>query len=144
MVDFSALGKREAGLAKKPPNLPVADYPGIIKSYEIGDANANKTPYLRLAIGITGLPDSLDEDARATLEGVDLSKRSLRKDFYLSEDALWRLDEFLRDMELIRPGVEYQEIWPELVGRHVLVSVGHYVNQKTMEVGNQINGLAPL
>ena len=42
MVDFTSLLKKRAGEAKKPPAYPAADYPGIIKGFELGDANKNK------------------------------------------------------------------------------------------------------
>jgi len=148
MVDFSRLLKKPAGEARRPPPLPAADYYGVIKGYEVGDNNRNKTPYVRLQVALTQWPDNLadewtvtDPDGNAhqvTKADVDLSKRQMRKDFYLTDDALWRLDEFIRSCPVETQGRDYEEIIPELVGQPITVEVQQYLNQSTSEVGNQV------
>ena len=148
MPDFSTLLKKPAGEAKKPPTLPAFDYYGIIKSYEVGDNNRNKTPYVRLQIALTQWPDNMPDDwSVSDAEGkmitytkadVDLSKRQMRRDFYLTEDALWRLDEFIRSCGIDPRGRDYEEIIPELVGQPITVEVQQYLNQNTNEIGNQV------
>lgn len=138
MPDFSTLLKKPAGEAKKPPALPAADYPGVVKSFEYGDNNKNKTPYVRFSIGLTGLAEGVDP---SELEGVDLSKRALRRDYYLTDDALWRLDEFIRSCGVEPSGKSYEEIIPALVGAQVMVEVQQYLNQTNNEIGNQVGKL---
>jgi hypothetical protein len=148
MPDFSQLLKKPAGEAKKPPPLPAFDYMGLIKSYEVGDQNRNRTPYVRLQVALQGWPDNMpDEWTVSDSEGqvhtvskgdVDLSKRQMRKDFYLTDDALWRLDEFIRSCGIDPRGRDYDEIIPELVGQPITVEVQQYLNQQTNEIGNQI------
>lgn len=142
MPDFSKLLKAPAGQAKKPSALPIADFPGRIKSYEIGDQNKNRTPYVRFHLALSGWPDSVEESDRMEPgpEGprmIDLSKRQLRKDFYLTEDALWRLDAFIRELGIDPQGRTYEEIFPEMSGKDVLVQVQQYLNQTNNEIGNQ-------
>lgn len=145
--NFSHLLKRPAGKAKKPEALPVGDYPGIIKSFEIGDQNKNKTPYARFQIGLQGWPDSVDEAERSQAnaegkpEAIDLAKRQLRRDMYLSDEALYRLDELLRSCGIEPEGRSYEECLPEMVGQQVTVEVQQYLNEKTNEIGNQIGRL---
>jgi hypothetical protein len=134
MPDFSQLLRKPAGEAKRPPPLPIGDYPAVIKSQEVGDNNRNKTPYVRLALVLTDWPENVAEYDRP--EGVDLNKRQLRKDFYLTEDSLWRLDEFIRSCDIDPNGRPYEEILPELIGKPVTVEVLHYINQQTSEIGN--------
>lgn len=141
MVDFSALLRAPAGEAKKPSALPAGDYSAVIKSWEIGDNNKNKTPYVRFHIGVTGWPDHVDEESRQS-EGkpIDLSKRQMRRDFFFG-DALWRLDEFIRSTGVEARGRTYEEILPELIGAPVIAEVQQYMNEKTSEIGNQIGKL---
>ena len=142
MPDFSSLLKKPAGEAKKPDALNAGDYPGIIKSFEMGDANKNKTPYVRFNVGLTSWPDEPQTDAAGT--PIDLSKRQLRRDFFFTEEALWRLDAFLAEIGISAKGRSYEEALPETVGANILVEVQQYMNQQTNEIGNQIGGLKAL
>lgn len=132
MVDFSKYLDAKAGEAKRPPVLPEGTYDGVIKGHQIGDANKNKTPYVRFALGLTAFPEGVDGD------GIDLSKRSPRRDYYLTDDALFRLDEFMRSCGVEISGRTYREALPEMIGQSVKVEIQHYVNQNSGELGDQV------
>src|SRR5260221_13062928 len=142
MVDFSTLLRKPAGEAKKPPALPIGDYPGVIKSYELGDQNKNKTPYVRFHVSLLGWADSIPESERQA--DLDLSKRQMRRDYFLTEDALWRLDELLRGIGVKMEGRSYEETLPDAVGAKVVAEVKQYfvtdknTGQQTGDIGNQI------
>lgn len=142
MPDFSKLLNAPAGEAKKPEPLLAGNYPGVIKSFEMGDNNKNKTAYVRFHLGLTGWPEGQDPQTMPSGEPMDLTKRGqLRKDFYVTEDALWRLDEFLREMGVNLAGRPYAEVLPETVGASVLVEVQQYVNNNTGDIGNQVGNI---
>jgi len=133
MPDFSQLLRKPAADIKRPPALPPGDYLGVIKSYELGDQNKNKTPYVRFQVGLMGWPDAVPEDERT---GIDLSKKQLRRDFYLTDDADWRLKEFLESC-----GIKFDNFEtgvPEAIGAQVTVEVQQYMNQTNSEIGNQV------
>lgn len=136
MPDFSKM-RTVAGAAKKPAALPAGDYQGLIKSFEFGDQNRNKTPYVRFHVGLQTVP------AGAELpEGTDLAKRQMRRDYYLTDDALWRLDELLRSLGVAFDGQKtYEELVPSVVGAPVLVEVQQYLNESNGDIGNQIGKL---
>ena len=150
MVDFSALLRKPAGQAKKPPALPAGDFPGLIKSHEVGDSNKNKTPYVRFMVQLTGWPADApaewkDADGNTVQQAdFDLSKRQMRRDFYLTDDALWRLDEFLRSCGVVLAddgSTPYEEALPQTVGAPVVAEVQQYLNKENGEVGNQLGKL---
>lgn len=143
MPDFTELLKQPAGQAKKPPALDVGNYPGIIKSFEVDNKNKNQTPYVRFHVGLTGWPADSEPQTLDGGEPIDLTKRQMRRDYYLTPDALWRLDEFLRNMGVDLSGRGYDEVLPELVNQPVLVSVKQYLG-KDNEPGNEIDKLGPL
>lgn len=132
-VDLGSLLKKPAGQAKKPPALDAANYPGVLKSFEVGNQNKNQTPYVRFHVGITGWGEGVEPQA-----DVDLSKRQMRRDYFLTDDALWRLDEFIRSCGIEANGRSYEEVCPELIGHPVTVEVQQYMNQTSNEIGNQI------
>ncbi len=160
MTDFSAIAAKAAGQAKKPPRLPAApDMVGVIKSFAWGDQNKNKTPYVRLSVGFTGwgnsVPESWDEFDNETQTSVsvqrsdiDLSKRQMSRDFYMTEDSQWRMDAFLKEMGVDCGTPEnprsYAETLPELIGQPVLVEVEHRLNTQTNDTFVQIGKIAPL
>ena len=147
--NFSHLLKRPAGKAKKPEALPAGLYPGIIKSFEYGDQNKNKTPYVRFHLGLTGWPDDVSESDKSQpngdgqLEPIDLSKRQPRRDFFLTDDAFWRLDEMLRSIGVEPAGRSYEECIPDAIGQNVIVEMQQYLNEKNNETGNQVGRLFP-
>jgi hypothetical protein len=138
MVDFSQMLRKPAGEAKKPQALPIGDYPGVITGFEVGDNNKNKTPYVRYFVKLTGLAEGVDT---SELDGADISKRQFRRDYYLTDDALWRMDEFLRSVGINSQGRTYEECLPEAVGAQVTAEVQQYMNQSNSEIGNQIGKL---
>lgn len=138
MVDFKHLLKRPADEIKKPAALPAGDYPGVIKSFEFGDNNKNKTPYVRFHVGLMGWPDDVDEsDRRSDGKPIDLAKKPMSRDYFLTDDALWRLTTLIESTGTALTGRELEELIPEMVGQHVLVSVTQYM-RKDNDIGHQI------
>lgn len=138
MPDFTELLRKPAGEAKRPQALDVGDYQGVIRSHEVGDSNRNHTPYVRLGVTLTAWPEGA-----TPMEGVDLNKRQLRKDFFLTDESLWRLDEFIKSCGVNAIGKRYEDVLPALVGQPVKVEVRHYRSQDDT-VGNTIEALVGL
>lgn len=154
MPDFSTLLRRPAAESKRPPALPADDYQGLVKSYQFGDQNQNKTPYVRYQLGLTdwgpSVPETWEAHDPATNRSytvgkadVDLSKRQLRRDFFLTPDALWRLKEFIEScgIEVVEEAdgtIDYAPLIPQVIGQGVTIEVQQYLNQNSNEFGNQV------
>jgi hypothetical protein len=134
-VDFSQLLRQQAGKAERPKALPIGEYPGMVRGWEPGNANRNQTPYVRFSIVLTGWPDSVNFEDRGE---VDVTKRTLRRDFFLTPESFYRLDLFIKSCGVEPRERSYEEVLPELVGQPVVVSVGHYINNSTGEIGNNV------
>jgi hypothetical protein len=127
--NFANLMNRPAGQAKPPTALPEGVYSGIIKSWA-NDETKNKTPLVRFVVTPTAWPDEIDDDAR---QGIDLSTRQLRRDFFMSEDAMHRLDTFIRSCGIDPTDQTYAEVMPQLIGMDVLATVKHRIVQRPGE-----------
>jgi hypothetical protein len=138
MANFSELLKKPAFEAKKPAALPVGDYTGIVTAKELGTVERTGNSYVRYFVQLTEYPDGMDEADKT----VDLSKRKLRRDFYLTDDALYRLDEFLRSCRVHGEGKMYEDLLDEVIGMIVIAQVKQYMNKTTNEVQNEIGNLA--
>jgi len=139
--DFSSLLRQPAGQAKKPPVLDAGNYPATVRSYEVDNKNKNKTTYVRFHVGYTGWPDGASPQTNEDGTIIDLSKRQGRRDFFLTPDALWRLDEFLRSCGVDLAGRSYEEVLPEIVNKSVVASVKQYMNERNNDLGNEIDAL---
>ncbi len=120
-VDFAKLLSKPLDDVKKPPPWPAGTYLGHISKHEFGDDNTNKTPYARLYIKVTSAGPGLEP---SELEGIDLQKgREFRKDYYLTDEADWRLKEFLESCGVSTTGRTFAETVPELLNAQVQIEI---------------------
>lgn len=122
-VNFKDLLSTKLDDVKAPSALPEGTYHGTISSFEYGDNNKNKTPYVRFALKFHSTSDDVDPK---DLADIDLASRKLSTDFYLTPDARWRLKEFLVSLGLKTDGGSFDELIPEAVGGSVIA----YVTQR--------------
>lgn len=124
---------------KRPQPIPKsAGYPGRIASYTPGTSRVKQTPYIRFSIALTGQwPDDIAEHDK---EGVKLEGKTLNADYYLTEDALYRLVDLIKALGHDSGSIE--ENLPSLVGAEVLVDVDQQLDNASNEVFNRVNGLA--
>lgn len=149
MPDFSALLKKPVGSARRPPNLPGgSSYEGIIKSHEFGEIkNDNRTPYVRFHLSVMSWDPNVVEEWSETdpssgesfpvkKSDIDLSKRSLRKDFFLTPDAEWRLHKFL--LSLGGAGMSAEEFIPQTTGRAVVIDISQRLVERDNSIMNDV------
>lgn len=130
-VDFAKLLSKPLDDVKKPPAWPAGTYLGVVSKHEFGDNNKNSTPYARITIKVTQAGPGLEP---SELEGIDLTKgREFRKDFYLTEDADWRLKEFIESCGIPTTGRTFAETVPELLNAQVQLEIIQQNSQRNAE-----------
>jgi len=139
MADFASILNRPVDSAEKPKPLPAGEYMLLINKREFGESMQKKTPYVRFhfTIQAPGPDVALDK-----LAGIDLNKKSLRSDFYLTDDSLYRLRKFLEeDLKLPSSGRPFASLIEETVGKNVVASVIQSPSQKPGDdtIYNEIN-----
>lgn len=125
--DFNALLSRPADSFKEPPTWPAGTYHGVVAKYEYIKSVKKQTPGVRYSFNIHEAGEDVDAQE---LEGIELSKRQLHTDFYVTEDATYRLTNFLKSCGVNLSGRGLGETIPEVVGCEVSV----YVTQRMEEV----------
>jgi hypothetical protein len=130
-VDFKSLLSKPSDSIEKPKLLPEGTYTGMIAKYEYAESKEKKTPYVRFLVRLTGFGEDIDPTDQV---GIDLSKRELRKDFYITEDALHRLKTFWETCGIDGRGRTLSEIIPDLIQAEVMVTVGHRPSEDGKEV----------
>ncbi len=122
-VDFKKLLSVNLDEVKAPAALPEGTYHGTIASFEYGDNNKNKTPYVRFGLKFHSAGNDVDPKDMAD---IDLSARKMSTDFYLTPDARFRLKDFLESLGMKTSGSTFDELIPEAVGQSVIA----YVTQR--------------
>lgn len=147
MPDFSKFLRPVAGNAVKVPPLPQESYPGKISSYEFRESARQKTPHVRLHLVLVGWPDSIPQSQREYKDGsgqvhqIDLARKRFHKDYWLTDDAYYRLDEFYRSCGVDPDGRGDEVLIPMLVGADVTVQVIQQLNSDTNEIFSVVNNI---
>lgn len=118
--NFAELLQTPMDSIKRPPPLPAGTYHGVITSHEMITSSQKKTPGVRYNVTLTAPGDDVDA---AALDGIDLTKRSLRRDYWLTADASYRLKELLQSVGVSVEGRSLGECIPEARNAKVLVSI---------------------
>ena len=138
MVDFANLLKKPADTIEKPKPLPAGTYHGMISKYEFGESKEKKTPYCRVSLAIHRGGADVEPDM---LTGVDLAKKQLRRDYYLTDDAMYRIKELIESCGVDATGRTMGELIPELVNKPVIISVTQRPSQDGSELYNDVANL---
>ena len=123
MANFKDLLSVNLDDVKAPLPLPEGTYHGTISSFEYGDNNKNKTPYVRFGLKFHSAGDDV---SASDLEGIDLSQRKMSTNFYLTPDSLFRLKDFLVSLGMKTEGMSFDELIPDAVGQNIIA----YVTQR--------------
>ncbi len=116
MVDFSKFLSKKVDEVKRPVNFPTGSYSGMVMNHEFGKSSQKGTPYCRFYIKLLGPLEDVDPELFENAGGIEaLNKRKpLKMDFYLTDDAQYRLGEFLTfGLELSTTGRPFDEVIPE-------------------------------
>lgn len=141
MPDFSHLLKRPADSFRKPPTLPAGTYDGLIMpGFELAESSQKKTPYVRFQVRLTAPgadiePSSLLDE---TGQPIDISRRTYRLDFYLTDDATYRFNEFCESVGVDYRGRSLEQLFPEVCTKAVKVTLVQRMGQDGKEMFNEI------
>ena len=134
MADFRELLAKPMDDVKRPPALPAGVYHGVVSNHEFGTSSRKQTPFVRYTYTL----QSLHEGDEANLEGIDLSKRNPASTFYITEDALYRLKDFLESVGVSVGGRAVSECIPEAMNARVLVTITQRNSEDGKEIYNDV------
>lgn len=134
-VNFSSLLEKPVTSAERPKPKPPGTYTGTTKAFVFGESQKKKTPYVRFTVA--NVQPGPDVDASALEEVGDLNKWSPSEDFYLTDDSLYRLREFLESCDVKVEGRSFKETIPEAVGMPVQFEC--YMEQTTNEQTGEVS-----
>src|ERR1700676_4234023 len=107
--DFSKELSVKSDEIERPKALPVGHYYATIRGHEFNLSRAKQTPFVRFLLAPAEACEDVDA---AELAGIDLSRRELRKDYYITPGAKYRLADML-DNVIGQPKRTLDERLPE-------------------------------
>lgn len=135
MADFRTLLATPMDDVKRPPTWPAGTYHGIVKTHEFRVSKLKKTPSVQYHLGVLAAGEDVDPVA---LEGIDLTRRDLTKDYYLTEDSLFRIKEFLASCGIDTAGRALGECIPEAVNCRVMITITQTTTDDGKSTRNEI------
>lgn len=133
---FRSLLAQSTDAVERPRSIADGHYIGVITNTEFGVSRQKQTPYLRVNLRPEEETDDVPENAN---EGIDLAKRELRRDFYITPGALYRLSDMLDAVLGKQTGRSFDERIPELRGARVIFGVTHRDNAEGTETFNDVS-----
>lgn len=134
-MDFNSLLDQKVGEVEAPKIFPEGTVTLKIESRKFDESTNKKTPYVQFGFSVIAVEDDVDQDALPE----NWKGRSFTDDFYLTPDALKRLEEFLKmanrpEGESLREGIE-----GVIDGSHYIkASIKHeFFKRKTGEPGQK-------
>ncbi len=118
--DFRTLLSKPMDEIEKPKPLPAGTYYGTITDHKFDVSAQKRTPYVRFTVTLDSAGDNIDP---SDLEGIDLAKKTQRKDYYLTEDALYRVKAMLESLGITTEGRALGECIPETRNARVMVEI---------------------
>jgi hypothetical protein len=116
---FRELLKQSSATIERPRALAAGHYSGTIKSFEFGRSSKKQTPFVRLFFTPEEAANDVDP---VEIEGIDFSKKELRKEYYITPQSLYRLSDML-DAVLGTDSRSFDDRIPELRGARVVFAV---------------------
>lgn len=123
MVDFTSLLNRKADECEKPVAIPQGSYAMRIVGYTTGESRQKKTPYVEMELKIIAPRDDVDAEEYAKVKNPQ--DRSFKVQFYITEESLYRLEEFLKKAGMETAGRSFVEILAEVAGAEIIGVVSH-------------------
>lgn len=146
MADFSKILSKPVSEAERPKPHPVGTWVWVITQFAYGDDNKNKTPYVRFMLRSSQPDEDVDQAQIAEAGGLQkLNSREIRRDFFLTEDSIYRLREFCENaLGIDTSGRAWDAVIPECRGKQFKGHITHRFSQDGKDAYVQFDGDSPL
>lgn len=122
--NFRSLLSRPAASIERPKPLPVGTYLATVGSHRFDKSAKKGTDFVEFELNIVQPQEDVDAEALVAFGSVTGKKQRLT--FYVTEDSLWRLTEFLKTLDLVADETSsIEELLPQTANRPVLAKIKH-------------------
>jgi hypothetical protein len=126
--NFSSILDRAASEVEAPKPFPIGSYVCIVKGLPRFDKSSKKqTEFAEFTLQPISVLEDVDPDALEEFGGF--ADKTLRTTFYLTEEAIYRLKDFLVNCGIEPEGKTLSEMINETPGQTVIAVVGHRASE---------------
>lgn len=142
--NFAALLDEAPSEISRPKPLPAGTYVCVVQGSPRYDKSSKKqTPFVEFTLGVLTPGDDVDAEELAEMGGIE--GRTIRATYYLTEDSIYRLDEFHEHcgIDLSVPASRRQRS-DELTNAQVIAVLGHRASDDGSSVFAELKRTAPV
>jgi hypothetical protein len=131
-VNFEALLGTKLDTVEKPKVMPMGTYSFVIIDHEFGTSAQKGTPFVQFNTHPRVAQDDVDEELLSEVK--NWQDRKMKVTYYLTEDSLFRLKDFLEHCQIDITGRTIAECIPETTGQ----MFNGYVKQQSAPNGTDM------
>lgn len=124
-ANFAEILSKKVEETERPKPLPPGNYVCTVVRHEFGESSQKKTPFVRFWLKHISPMDDVDQ----SMLPANWQNKESRLDFYLTDDALFRLRDFLeKTLGLSTAGMAYSDLIPATTGMNCIATFKHEIN----------------
>lgn len=148
-VDFNSLLTREVGTSEAPKPVPAGSYIFSVTKREFDKTkpkdNKTPTPIVRFLVKPVQPLEDVSEDELTEFGGMEkLSEKELRHEFYVTADAIYRLEKFLAEDLALGTGMSNAEAIDSSPGAQFMGMIVHQPGKSEGQVYTNIGQTGPV
>lgn len=144
-TDFASLLNRQVDSVEPPKRFPIGPYDAVIVDHECGESSNKGTPYVRFNVKLLSPREGVDMDEFEEAGGMEKlnDRKPIRFDFYLTDDAYYRLRQFLENgLGLQASGRTFDQVLPETKSAPFIAQIAHRKGNREGELFMEIGDYA--
>ncbi len=141
--NFDDILSRPASEVERPKPLPQGSYLCIVKGLPRHDKSSKKlTPFVEFTLQPTAAGEDVDEEDLAAMGGI--ANKTIRATYYKTEDALWRLTDFLEHCGIDLEGKSISQAIDETPNCEVIAFIKHRASEDGQSIFAELAKTAPV
>ena len=138
---FGSILDKPVGKIKEPVAMPTGTYTFVVLHRRYDKSSKKQTEFVEFTCNYLDAGDDVDQDALKEAGGI--AGKSLKATYYLTEEAAYRLKEFLahlgiEEQDTLRPMIE------EATGKQFLGTIRHEPSQDGTRIFARLGQTAPV
>ncbi len=148
MANFQDILSKPSASIEAPSALPAGTYLCIIDGQpEFVKVGKNQTDAVKVVLKPVQAQPDVDQEALQKALVVNgavsaLQDKKINQNYFITEAAVWRLKDFLDNCGVDEGTKTLGERIPDLMGKQVLISLGHRSSDDGKQVFNEVKGSA--